>query len=146
MMAQHPVSQTDRRNRFRVGRCGKYERSQETLERQRASARRFWSDLCKPCPAVGDYEGGDGACAERHHTMKRQDRGQTKPAVATLVRNLMRYDGQLFLGSLKVTERHRLGKQTLRTVAAKDAHGASLGNFKTQRAAAAAIDRGGRRR
>jgi len=44
MMAQHPVSQTDRRDRFRVGRCGKYERLPDTLERQRASARRFWSD------------------------------------------------------------------------------------------------------
>ena len=43
-MAGHPISDADRRDRFRVGRCGKYERSPQTLERQRASARRFWSD------------------------------------------------------------------------------------------------------
>lgn len=40
----HPVSATDRRDRFRVGRCGKYARSQATKDRQRERALQFWSD------------------------------------------------------------------------------------------------------
>lgn len=59
----------------------------------------------------------------RGDAMRRQRGGQTKPAVATIIRNLARYDGRLFLGALKVTERHRRGKRTLRTIAAKDARG-----------------------
>ena len=73
--------------------------------------------------------------------MKRQQQAQTKPAVVTIVRDLMRYDGRFFLGSLKITARHRVGKRTLRPVAATEVRGRNLGNFKTQKAALAAIDR-----
>jgi len=73
--------------------------------------------------------------------MKHQAQGQTKPATATIIRNLARYDGRTFLGALTITERHRLGKRTLRSFAAKDARGGKLGKYKTQKAAVAAIDR-----
>ena len=73
--------------------------------------------------------------------MKRRTQGQTAPAVATIIRDLRRYDGREFLGSFKITERHRHGKRTLRTIAAKDARGVNLGIFKTQKAAVASIDR-----
>ena len=54
-------------------------------------------------------------------------------------RKLMRYDGRAFMGTLKITER-RCGKRIARVVTAKDSHGKSIGNFKTQKAALAAID------
>jgi hypothetical protein len=40
----HPISATDRRDRFRVGRCGKYSRTEETKNKQRERARQFWAD------------------------------------------------------------------------------------------------------
>jgi hypothetical protein len=36
--------QTDRRNRFRIGKCGKYQRSAESIERQRAKLVAYWAD------------------------------------------------------------------------------------------------------
>lgn len=38
------VSARDHRNRFRVGKCGKYERSPESVERQRQKQKAFWAD------------------------------------------------------------------------------------------------------
>ena len=73
--------------------------------------------------------------------MKRRTQGQAGQAVATIIRDLRRYDGRIFLGSLKITERHRVGKRTLCSIAAKDARGSDLGTFKTQKAAVASIDR-----
>jgi hypothetical protein len=68
-----------------------------------------------------------------------QQPGQKEPATATLVRNLARYDGRTFMGALKITDRRR-GKHILRQVVAKDRGGKIIGNFKTQKAALAAID------
>lgn len=72
--------------------------------------------------------------------MKHRTQGRTAPAVATIIRDLQRYDGRIFLGSLKVTERQRRGKRTLRTIAAKDARGVNLGSYKNQKSAVASID------
>jgi hypothetical protein len=38
------VSSTDRRNRYRIGKCGKYERSAESIARQKAKLAAFWGD------------------------------------------------------------------------------------------------------
>jgi hypothetical protein len=38
------VSETDHRNRFRVGKCGKYPRTFEIIARQSEKLRAFWSD------------------------------------------------------------------------------------------------------
>jgi hypothetical protein len=38
------VFQSDRRNRFRVGKCGKYKRSEESIARQKAKLAAFWAD------------------------------------------------------------------------------------------------------
>ena len=35
---------TDHRNRYRVGRCGKYPRTPESIERTRERLRSFWAD------------------------------------------------------------------------------------------------------
>jgi hypothetical protein len=40
----HHVSETDRRNRYRVGKCGKYERTAETIGRQKEKLRLHWAD------------------------------------------------------------------------------------------------------
>jgi hypothetical protein len=38
------VSETDHRNRFRVGKCGRHRRSPESIERQRETSRATWAD------------------------------------------------------------------------------------------------------
>ena len=38
------VSNTDRRNRYRIGRCGKYQRSAESTARQKAKLAAYWAD------------------------------------------------------------------------------------------------------
>jgi len=38
------VSQTDRRNRYRVGKCGKYNRTEESIARQKEKLHAYWAD------------------------------------------------------------------------------------------------------
>jgi hypothetical protein len=56
------------------------------------------------------------------------------------VRNLARYNGRQFLGTIKIIER---GRHKLPTITAKDFRGKRPGAFQTQKAAVAAIDRAG---